>query len=79
MPNPCCQRKSPQLLTVGWGYWRTVWRACCSSTRWNWTWWAAFEIDEESLRRLRAESVKNVRQTNGRLSLEQRMRREGDL
>ncbi|WP_050699166.1 hypothetical protein [Anaeromassilibacillus senegalensis] len=37
----------------------------------------AFEIDEESLRRLRAESVKNVRQTNGRVSLEQRMRREG--
>ena len=40
---------------------------------------SAFEIDEESLRRLRAESVKNVKQTNGRISLEQRMRREGDL
>lgn len=39
----------------------------------------AFEIDEESLRRLRAESVKNVKQTNGRISLEQRMRRESDL
>ncbi len=39
----------------------------------------AFEIDEESLRRLRAESIKNVKQTNGRLSLEQRLRREGDL
>ena len=40
---------------------------------------SVFEIDEESLRRLRAESVKNVKQTNGRISLEQRMRREGDL
>lgn len=37
----------------------------------------AFEIDEESLRRLRAESIKNVKQTNGRISLEQRMRCEG--
>ena len=40
---------------------------------------SAFEIDEESLRRLRAESVKNVKQTNGRITLEQRMRGEGDL
>ena len=39
----------------------------------------ALEVDEESLRRLRAESVKNVKQTNGRISLEQRMRREDDL
>lgn len=38
---------------------------------------SAFEIDEESLRRLRAESIKNVKQTNGRISLEQRIRREG--
>lgn len=38
---------------------------------------SAFEIDEESLRRLRAESIKNVKQTNGRISLEQRMRGEG--
>lgn len=37
----------------------------------------AFEIDEESLRQLRAESIKNVKQTNGRISLEQRMRGEG--
>lgn len=40
---------------------------------------SAFEIDEESLRRLRAESVKNVKQTNGRISLEQRIRREDNL
>lgn len=20
------------------GSWRTAWRACCSSNRWNWTW-----------------------------------------
>ena len=39
----------------------------------------ALEMDEESLRRLRAESVKNVKQTNGRISLEQRLRREGDV
>lgn len=39
----------------------------------------ALEMDEESLRQLRVESVKNVKQTNGRISLEQRMRREGDL
>lgn len=39
----------------------------------------ALEVDEESLRRLRAESVKNVKQTNGRISLEQRMRREDNL
>ena len=39
----------------------------------------AIEMDEEALRRLRAESVKNVKQTNGRISLEQRMRREDDL
>lgn len=38
---------------------------------------SAFEIDEESLRRLRVESIKNVKQTNGRISLEQRMRGEG--
>ena len=37
----------------------------------------AIEIDEESLHRLRAESIKNVRQTNGRITLEQRMRSEG--
>lgn len=37
----------------------------------------AFEMDEESLRRLRAESIKNVKQTNGRITLEQRIRREG--
>lgn len=37
----------------------------------------ALEMDEESLRRLRTESVKNVKQTNGRISLEQRMRSEG--
>lgn len=37
----------------------------------------ALEMDEESLRRLRAESIKNVKQTNGRISLEQRMRGEG--
>ena len=37
----------------------------------------AFEIDEESLRLLRAESIKNVKQTNGRITLEQRMRGEG--
>lgn len=37
----------------------------------------AFEIDEESLRRLRVESIKNVKQTNGRVTLEQRMRGEG--
>ena len=37
----------------------------------------ALEVDEESLRRLRAESVKIVKQTNGRISLEQRMRSEG--
>ena len=40
---------------------------------------SAFEIDEESLRRLRAESVRNVKQTNGRISLEQRMRCVDDL
>ena len=39
----------------------------------------ALEMDEETLRRLRAESVKNVKQTNGRISLEQRMRCEDDL
>ena len=39
----------------------------------------ALEMDEESRRRLRAESVKNVKQTNGRISLEQRMRREDGL
>lgn len=37
----------------------------------------AFDIDEETLRRLRAESIKTVKQTNGRISLEQRMRGEG--
>lgn len=39
----------------------------------------ALEMDVESLRRLRAESVKNVKQTNGRISLEQRLHRECDV
>ena len=34
----------------------------------------AFNIPEEDMRRRRAESVKNVKRTNGRISLEQRMR-----
>ena len=38
---------------------------------------SAFDIDEETLRRLRAESITNVKLTNGRISLEQRMRHEG--
>ena len=34
----------------------------------------AFNVPEEDMRRRRAESVKNVKHTNGRISLEQRMR-----
>ena len=34
----------------------------------------ALNVPEEDLRRRRAESVQNVRRTNGRISLEQRMR-----
>lgn len=39
----------------------------------------AYEFDEESLRQRRTESVKNVKQTNGLLSLEQRARDSGDV
>ena len=34
----------------------------------------AFNVPEEDMRRRRAESVRNVKHTNGRISLEQRMR-----
>jgi len=34
----------------------------------------ALNVPEEDLRRRRAESVQNVKRTNGRISLEQRMR-----
>ena len=34
----------------------------------------SFELSEEDLRRRRADSVRNVRQTNGRLSFEQKFR-----
>ena len=34
----------------------------------------AFNVPEDDMRRRRAESVKNVKHTNGRISLEQRMR-----
>ncbi|WP_312636517.1 hypothetical protein [Oscillibacter sp.] len=39
----------------------------------------AYEFSEESLRRRRVDSVKNVKQTNGLLSLEQRARASGDV
>ena len=38
----------------------------------------AFKLSEDDLRRRRAESVKNVKRTNGRISLEQRMRESAD-
>ncbi|MEG1578790.1 MAG: hypothetical protein RR336_08510 [Oscillospiraceae bacterium] len=38
----------------------------------------AYQFSAESLRRRRAESVKNVKQTNGILSLEERVRDAGD-
>ena len=41
----------------------------------------AYQFSDEDLRRRRAESVNNVKKTNGRISLEQRVRRaweEGD-
>ena len=34
----------------------------------------AYELDDDTLRRLRADSVKNVKQTNGRISFEQHAR-----
>ena len=37
-----------------------------------------YEIGEDAMRRMRAQSVKNVRETNGRISFEQRMRNAGD-
>lgn len=37
-----------------------------------------YEIGEEAMRRMRAQSVKNVKETNGRISFEQRMRDAGD-
>ena len=39
----------------------------------------AYEFSEENLRRRRAESVKQVKQTNGLLSLEQRARASGEV
>ena len=38
----------------------------------------AYEIDTDTLRRLRADSVRNVKQTNGRISFEDHVREAGD-
>ena len=38
----------------------------------------AYDIGEDALRRMRAQSVRNVKETNGRISFEQRMRDAGD-
>ena len=37
-----------------------------------------YEIGEDAMRRMRTQSVKNVKETNGRISFEQRMRNAGD-
>ena len=37
-----------------------------------------YEIGEDAMRRMRTQSVKNVKETNGRISFEQRMRDAGD-
>ena len=37
-----------------------------------------YEIGEDAMRRMRAQSVKNVKETNGRISFEQRMRNAGE-
>ena len=39
---------------------------------------SALHLDDDTLRRLRADSVKHVKQTNGRLSFEQRVKNEED-
>ena len=38
----------------------------------------AYEISEDALRRMRAQSIRNVKETNGRISFEQRMRDAGN-
>jgi hypothetical protein len=38
----------------------------------------AYDIGEDALRRMRTQSVRNVKETNGRISFEQRMRDAGD-
>ena len=38
----------------------------------------SYELTEEDMRRRRADSVRNVKQTNGRLSFEQKVRTEED-
>ena len=38
----------------------------------------SYEFTEEDMRRRRADSIRNVKQTNGRLSFEQKVRREED-
>ena len=38
-----------------------------------------YELTEEELRRRRADSVRNVKGTNGRLSFEQKVRAENDV
>ena len=50
-----------------------------SGRRWSRTWWPviladAYQFSDEDLRRRRSESVQNVKKTNGRVSLEQRVR-----
>lgn len=37
-----------------------------------------YEIGEETMRHMRSQSVRNVKETNGRISFEQRMREAGD-
>lgn len=39
----------------------------------------AYDIDEDTLRKMRAQSVRNVRETNGRITFEQRVRDAGEV
>lgn len=38
----------------------------------------AYDIDKETLQKMRAQSARNVRETNGRITFEQRMRDAGE-
>ena len=59
-------------IAVGWYGWRRLFRV--SPLMLSGIIADSFQFSEEGLRRRRAESVRNVKQTNGRISFEKRVR-----
>ena len=73
-----CQHLSNRTWTGGWDSWKIVWalafRQAVEQDMVAGILADAYQFSDEDLRRRRSESVQNVRKTNGRISLEQRVR-----